>query len=496
MRPPLLDEMISFVRAALAIRPQSSPAHAFLGIALRQQGKVDEAIACHRKAIELGPKSAYAYNNLGLAFRNTQKLDEAIAACRKAIELDPKLASPHFTVGWSLKAQGKLDEAIACYRKAIELDPRYALAHNDLGWSLQAQGKLDEAIACYRKAIALDPDVPFARANLGNTLALQGWNLANHPDPKLRDLKRAFEVSKEAVELDPQSSLLLQYSGWILYRAGIWQASIEALEKSCKLQAGGTGDCCQWIVMSLAHGKLANETELPEQERAQHNAEALRWYDQGVTQINAWAPGGSSVRKATRAFRAEAAELLGVNQAIQSLEMLVAAQPNAWESRINLAEAYAKEGQWEKAAAEYAKATEVKPDAWEPWSGRAFIHFRQGQWNEAVSDFSKAIDLAPHVHTNWLHRGHAHLQLAQWDKAAADFGKLVEQWPQDSGGWFFRLAAHAQLNQQGEALSDLRQAMSNGFKDREHLRTYSLLDPIRSNPDFQKLATELEERVK
>ena len=73
MRPPLLDEMISFVRAALAIRPQSSPAHAFLGIALRQQGKVDEAIACHRKAIELGPKSAYAYNNLGRAFSGTTK---------------------------------------------------------------------------------------------------------------------------------------------------------------------------------------------------------------------------------------------------------------------------------------------------------------------------------------------------------------------------------------------------------------------------------------
>jgi hypothetical protein len=113
--------------------------------------------------------------------------------------------------------------------------------------------------------------------------------------------------------------------------------------------------------MSLAHGKLANEKELSEQERTRHKAEARRWYDEAVKQINTWGPGGNSKMQATRAFRAEAAELLGVNQAFKSLEllleMLVAAQPNAWEPRVNLAQAYAKEGMWEKAAAEYTRAS-------------------------------------------------------------------------------------------------------------------------------------------
>ena len=38
--------------------------------------------------------------------------------------------------------------------------------------------------------------------------------------------------------------------------------------------------------MSLAHGKLANEKELPEPERDRHKAEARRWYDQAVKQID------------------------------------------------------------------------------------------------------------------------------------------------------------------------------------------------------------------
>src|SRR5262249_2531102 len=124
--------------------------------------------------------------------------------------------------------------------------------------------------------------------------------------------KQAVAASKEAVELTPQSALAWQYLGWVQYRAGNWKPSIDALEKSCKLQ--NPGDCCQWIVMALAHGKLANEKELPEQERARHKAEARRWYDQAVKQINIWRPGGNPIVQATRAFRAEAAELLGIKE--------------------------------------------------------------------------------------------------------------------------------------------------------------------------------------
>ena len=109
-----------------------------------------------------------------------------------------------------------------------------------------------------------------------------------------------------------QSAFAWQYLGWAQYRAGSWKASLEALEKSCKLQNGG--GCGQWIVMSLAHWKLANEKELTEQERARHQSEARRWYDQAVKQIDSRGTGGSSVMQATRGFRAEAAELLGVKE--------------------------------------------------------------------------------------------------------------------------------------------------------------------------------------
>ena len=91
-----------------------------------------------------------------------------------------------------------------------------------------------------------------------------------------------------------------------------WKASIESLETSCKLQ--NPGDRGQWIVLSLAHGKLANEKELSEQERQGHKTEAQRWYDLAIKQIDGHPGLTDEVGQAIRAFRAEAAERFDVKE--------------------------------------------------------------------------------------------------------------------------------------------------------------------------------------
>ena len=165
---------------------------------------------------------------------------------------------------------------------------------------------------CFRTAIKLDPTDASARGELGYALTQKGWNSVNSPDPKLRDPERARLAVQEAVKLDPQSSMAWQYIGWIQYRIGDWRASIEALEKSCKLQQGGTGHSVQSIVLALAHAKFAAEEGLPEKERADHQAEARRLYEQADTQIDRrWRVRPvSGTGQAIWDFRAEARELM------------------------------------------------------------------------------------------------------------------------------------------------------------------------------------------
>jgi tetratricopeptide (TPR) repeat protein len=296
--------------------------HGSMGSLLSEIGRHEEAETAFGRAIVVltklvddlnRPEDCASLASIKVQRSEGQRLakrDAVIAPLRDAIALDPKSAGAHTSLASALLDQNKADEAVAHLRAAIELDPEFAFAHRSLGNVLRKQNKLDDAIDAYRKAIALDPGSADARVGLSTALGLKGWELANSPDVKIRDHQRAVKVGTEAVDAAPQSDLAWQYLGWVQYRAGDWKASIEALEKSCKLQEGGTGDCCQWFVLALDHWKLANEKDLPAPERIRHRAEAHRWYEQAVKQIDTWGPGGSSVMQATRAFRAEAAVLL------------------------------------------------------------------------------------------------------------------------------------------------------------------------------------------
>jgi tetratricopeptide (TPR) repeat protein len=498
--PQKLPEALAAVEQAIKLNPKYADAYNVLGIILGDQGKRDEAIANFRKAIDLNPNHPHAHSNLGGNLVQQEKFDEAVPCLRTAIEINPKAIAAWGNLGIALRRQKKLDEAIAAYGKVLELDPNNDAAHNNLGNVMRDLGKLDEAIAYFRKACDLKEKDVNAHTNLGDSLRELAWRLANDPDASLHDPKRAIEVCEEAlkacqevVELAPQSINAWQFLGWAQYQAGNWKASLESLEKSCKLQNGG--DCGQWIVMSLAQAKLASAENLGDEERTRHTGEARRWYDQAAKQISGWGPGGDSTMQAICAFRTEAAELLGINQAIKSLEMLVAAQPDAWEPRVSLAKAYANEGLWEKAAGEFTKAIELKPDAWEPWTARAFYYFGRQQWESAIADFSKAIELAPLVHTNWWHRGHAYLNSAQWDKAAADFGYVNERWPEGGEGWYRRAVAFAQLKQVDKALADLRQAIANDSRFVDWIKTDFKLEPLRSREDFRELLREIEQKA-
>jgi tetratricopeptide (TPR) repeat protein len=275
-----------------------------------------EAIAAYYREIELDPNysAAGAYINLGNVLKEWGKVDDAVAAYRKAIEINQPyaLVAGYYSLGIALSQQNKLDEAAAVFRKGIEINqPAQGLSalHRGLGDVLLQQNKYDEAIVAYRMAIKLQPDSsPRSHCNLA-------WALATRPEPHLRDPKQAVALAKRAVEQTPDS-LTWQYLGWVLYRTGDWKASIEALEKSCKLQEGGSGDYGQWIVLALAHAKLAAQEGLPEKERELHRTEARRRFDEAGKQIDSrWRARPSNVFvRAVWDFREEARELMGAKK--------------------------------------------------------------------------------------------------------------------------------------------------------------------------------------
>jgi tetratricopeptide (TPR) repeat protein len=297
-------EAVDAYKQVIKIDPKYPYAYESIGQALRRLNKLPEAIAAFNKAIEVAPNDPWAYSGLGNALRDHKKLPEAIAAHNRAIQIDSRVADFHSDLGVALIDQGKVSEAIAAFNKAIKVNRNFARAHYCLGVTLRNQKKLDEGIAAYRRAVAVEkkmagasPSLTQYRFCLADLLNDRAWQLATDGDPQSRDLQRAADLAQEAATVFPGLGWRsVKILGVAHYRAGDWKAAIAALEKSIRLRKGG--DSFDWLFLAMAHWQLGEKDK------------ARAWYDRAVQWMDKSPPKNEELRR----FRAEAAELLGLNE--------------------------------------------------------------------------------------------------------------------------------------------------------------------------------------
>jgi predicted TPR repeat methyltransferase len=158
-----IEEGVTLIERAVALRPDYVDAQSNLGNMLRIQGQLAEAETAYRRAIELAPKHAQAHNNLGVVLRNQGRLPEAEAVLRRALELRPEWGDAHFNLGNVLDQGRRQDEAIVAYQSAIKYAPELLDAHDALGRMLGRKGRTKEAIRVYQTLLERKPDDPTAR---------------------------------------------------------------------------------------------------------------------------------------------------------------------------------------------------------------------------------------------------------------------------------------------------------------------------------------------
>jgi eukaryotic-like serine/threonine-protein kinase len=439
-----------------------------------------DALALHEKLVagSSNPRRFFADLNrarerLLTLLRSTGKVQDVEGLHRRSIAWAGKLAAAH--------------PGVADYHTDL------AHNHNRLGVLLRNLGRLAEAETELRKAHDL-------------------WRI--HAAPELAKLRKIAEA-------EPKNGLHWGNLAIACCRYGYWEAALEIYKTKGHLGYGVGGSPWQWLYIAMAHAQLEHQDEAHswysrcvDWIETFQETKLVELQDEAGGLLGVTTPGARSaqvwklietgkrletqgdVEKARQvfeqaialykslradlptvpAYRTRLVELLkktGADNenelekidrdALAALEKLAAAHPKVALYPSKLAGLYGQFAEWDKAAAEYSKALELKADDWESWSGRAFTAFHRQRWHEASADFSKAIELAPTVHTNWWHRGHAHLALEQWKQAAADFGTVVERWPDGAEGWFLRAVAFAHLDQRERALADLLQALLKGL---------------------------------
>jgi tetratricopeptide (TPR) repeat protein len=362
-----IEEQVGHLRAAVAVRPQSAPAHNDLGLALHAKQDLEGAIAEYHKALALEPNYALAHNNLGLALSAKGDLDGATVKYRKAIALDPKYALPHLNLGNILYAIKDFEGALVEYRKAIKLDPDYAPSHYKLGIALQDEGDFDGTIAEYLKALALDPKHSFDSKNardyldLGNT-----WY-------RKKELNRAIVEYRKAIALEPKSAAAHSHLGIALQDQGNLKEAIAEYYKVVELEPNS----------APAHNNLGKALFARKDLKS-----AIASYLKAIELDSKYVLAHQNLGHALYAKE----DLRG---AIAAYRKAVELTPKSAPAHNDLGYALHTKGELEAAILAYRKAIEFNPKYPLAYINLANALYAKKDLQEALAAYRKAIELDP-----------------------------------------------------------------------------------------------------
>jgi tetratricopeptide (TPR) repeat protein len=275
-----------------------------LGLALQRQGRFDEAVETMaqmvegwRRRVEATPRDpsaraslANAHNEIALVYQKMKRWDEmhdhweAVAEIGEALVRDVPEETAYkkflrfncWNLGVSHMKRGELEQAFQYRQRGVELSRQI----------LETAPDNED----YRKS--LDDDI----TRLVTVAANLSWRLSTAADPANRDSERAVEVATVATELRPDVANHWSNLGVAQYRAGNWQAAVEALEKVDVMIEGG--DRIHRMFFAMAHWQLGDK------ERAR------RLYAQGA----AWIAEHRKNSEEHNRLRTEAEGLMGITE--------------------------------------------------------------------------------------------------------------------------------------------------------------------------------------
>jgi tetratricopeptide (TPR) repeat protein len=272
---------------------------------------------------------ATIHHQLGLLLHETGGFPDAERSFRRALALEEELVARHPEVlpfraalgGTQLhlgrllsRVLGRFEEAEGHYNQALDVFARLVAGRPGVPNYLQGlrntlrdltdlAGRPGRAAAgeeAHRRCLALLEQLTSGLAPAGGKKPPAGavdylaWVLATSPRLSPRDAPRVLECARQAVRHEPGLRLYPNTVGVAHYRAGQWQAAVEALRRS--LGQKGREDCRDGFFLAMAYWRLGDEPS------------ARRWYDTAVR----WRVKEDPQHVELCRFQAEAAALLGL----------------------------------------------------------------------------------------------------------------------------------------------------------------------------------------
>jgi tetratricopeptide (TPR) repeat protein/tRNA A-37 threonylcarbamoyl transferase component Bud32 len=279
---------------AIALGTRDANAWFYRGTAHLRSGDPRSALPDLDEAIKRVPNDATYRNSRALAHVNMGQLEKALKDLDKAVKLAPTVRPIRLNRLRMLLRLGQFEKTIADCSELIAQAPKDEQLVEVYLLRAQANSQLSrfrEALADNEKAVELAPKQAAGYGDLA-------WLLATCPDPRVRDPGRAVEMATKATKLHP-SGQHWNTLGVAHYRAGNWQAAVDALKQSTRLRQGG--DAFDWLFLAMAHRKLGRHDEA-----GQAYDRAVQWLEKNPQATAKHLPRAETLRH----LRSEAEEVL------------------------------------------------------------------------------------------------------------------------------------------------------------------------------------------
>lgn len=214
---------------ALVSDPDSAPlAVYYLGLIAERRGEDDIALRDYALLAGTGFEAQARQRSATILYRQGDR-DGAVRVLTAARDAAPdQRIRGEIAAAELLSVSGAEDEAVSRIDSALKRSPGNPEIAYQRAVFLERAGRIDAAISALEGLHRDRPQDP----SITNAL---GYTLADHK----RELPRAEQLIRSALEAEPDNPALLDSLGWVLYRRGQYAAAQPALERAFRLLHDG-----------------------------------------------------------------------------------------------------------------------------------------------------------------------------------------------------------------------------------------------------------------
>ena len=227
-----------------------------LGAVYLEENKTDQAIAAYQKLIDMGGSLAVrGYQGQVDAYRGAHEFDKALDAARKAAASDPKDRDLKLMLAGELADQDHPDEGLAMAKTLLD----GATPDQQRGvWFAVAQ--MNIRLRRFKDAEeALDKAEPLATKKDDRTYL---FFLRGEWAERQKHLDQAERYFRQALDLDPQSAMTLNYLGYMWADKGIkLPDALKMIRKAVEIEPmnGAYLDSLGWVYFKMGEYELAED---------------------------------------------------------------------------------------------------------------------------------------------------------------------------------------------------------------------------------------------